>query len=354
MEEIVELYVLKIYQATHRLDHMVCGHSLSGDGSDTSSWIKFDFFTKQIMPIDMPTSPTANGGDPASPGKDPQARRYSSRGLADLTSLTLPSETSLVHPVVFGKRQGILATVESVSALPRLFPLIVKKMAVSRGGLINAIHVILTGKSDDPNDDALSASLASYLTTQVDLLNEYGVRRVTFLTVQPGYDDSRSASSSPRRSGMRRSMSFNSTVAPTEGGAISIYTYRQRANNFATEDSLFRHIEAPHAYHLDLPRLSNFTVTLESIPTVSGNVFLYRAVPLTNPKGPVRFFARLVSYVAESSSSDAESLFVEALDFLGIVMSREEATLGRGSVGSTANHVYLNIVAPDSVVQLDW
>ncbi|CAN0441597.1 unnamed protein product, partial [Hapterophycus canaliculatus] len=37
-----------------------------------------------------------------------------------------------------------------------------------------------------------------------------------------------------------------------------VYTFRARAG--FQEDGLFRHIEPSHAFHLDLPRLSNFAI----------------------------------------------------------------------------------------------
>ncbi len=48
------------------------------------------------------------------------------------------------------------------------------------------------------------------------------------------------------------------------------------------EDRLFRNIEAAHAFHLELPRLANFSITLEDgikNGNVTGNGHFYRAVP---------------------------------------------------------------------------
>lgn len=38
-----------------------------------------------------------------------------------------------------------------------------------------------------------------------------------------------------------------------------MFTFRVRGAEFK-EDGLFRHIEPSHAFHLDLPRLSNFAI----------------------------------------------------------------------------------------------
>ena len=40
------LVYLSLLQSTHNLQNMASGHSLRSDGSDTSPWITFDFFTK--------------------------------------------------------------------------------------------------------------------------------------------------------------------------------------------------------------------------------------------------------------------------------------------------------------------
>jgi hypothetical protein len=105
--------------------------------------------------------------------------------------------------------------------------------------------------------------------------------------------------------------------------------------------------------YIHINRLKNFDVTLDPMQTSSGNVFLYKAAPI-GKAGPQRYFSRLVSFTADVHSSDAESLFVEALDNLGLVIGREEAS--RKSVKNVigANHVFLNLVAPDTVVNTDF
>lgn len=60
-----------------------------------------------------------------------------------------------------------------------------------------------------------------------------------------------------------------------------------------------------------------------------------------------------VSFTTDVHSSETESLFVEALDHLNIVTGREQ-TAGAKKASSAANHVFLNVVAPDTVVQLDF
>ena len=55
---------------------------------------------------------------------------------------------------------------------------------------------------------------------------------------------------------------------------------REEVRAFA-EDVLSRHIEPPHAFHLDLMRLTNFAIRLADLreSSMSGNVHIYEALP---------------------------------------------------------------------------
>lgn len=347
---VLEAYLLKIYQATHNLNKMISGHSLGDDGQDRASWIKFDFVTKRVAAVQA-DSKTNLGLSPEKAAADNESGSPSTRRRS-FTSRSLAAFQSTVRPTVFGKREGVIAAVELASDLPRLFQSIINKLSAvtnESSENVNAIHVVLIkplSVSDTCDDQA--AFLGEFLQTQTGLLIARGVRRVSFLLARP--TDAVPSTRSKSSSRSRRPMSFSTTVTSTTGAPVSIFTFRLR-KGFA-EDILFRHIEAPQAFHLDLPRLSNFNVTLENVPISSGNVSLYRATPQGKPDGPVRFFARLVSFTADTNASESESLVVEALDLLGIVISREAAN-GR-AVGSTGNHVFLNVVVPDSVIQSDY
>ena len=405
---VMEVYLLKIYQATHQLTSMSSGHSLgSMNTTENVSWIKFDFHTNYVSAVSQnmtgtsgrstprvkdsttPTSfpavspaMTAVAEDPPLPPSDLTPKRTAIR--PSFHSLTEQShlDNNLVHPVVLGQRQGIMACINSTTDLTSIFPLIIQKITninTQSKDKVNVIHIILL-KALLPNgtecsDEEMSECLCNYLSTQMELLSHHGIRRISFLmahhyTVSTSDNTNdfvkRNTTTSTTKdtttqfeqTKLSRGISFRSVVSSAHyGGFISIFTFRFRQQ--FQEDFLCRHIEAPHASHLDLPRLSNFKITLENIPSSSGNVFLYRAIPIINniPNGPVRFFARLVSFSNELSTNDSESLFVEALDILGIAMSREEATAsltGKSGKTSTANHIFLNILAPSTVLQLDY
>ena len=328
----MELYLLKTYQTTHTFQNMESGSSLGVVFTSPvvlSPWIKFEFKTKQVVGVADSVS----------------GMNYTELSVAERSENAAIDEeipaSDLTHPLVRGVRVGIMAVVDCLTDLPSQFPLILAKVPVKQEEqttVVNAVHILLlqnVGKNVT-SDDELSAAISTFLLTQKTVLQRHGIRRVTFFV--------------PQMTAKNHVLPVGTTTTAAFGGVLpSIFTFRNR-HNFS-EDVLFRNIEAPHAYHLDLTRLKNFNVTLDTMQTSSGNVFLYKAKPLGG-KGPERFFSRLVSF-SDINSSDAESLFVEALDNLSLVIGQEEAASG-ASKASAANHVFLNIVAPDTVVQADF
>ncbi|KAJ1432269.1 carboxyl transferase domain-containing protein [Ochromonadaceae sp. CCMP2298] len=317
----IELYVRKIYQKTHDLQNLEAGNSL---GEGPNCWVTFEFKTKFVEAlVDDASGRTPSYTDLAA------FSRTSLQNMGSQDSFGEPSSPNKNRPIVQGMRRGVFAVAEGIDDLPTLFPQIAAKIPhdSAREAPINAVHVLLM-LCGGLADDQLAQKLASFLSSQAADLDSRSVRRVSFFVGRP-------------RDGRREAMPL-------------VFTFRARTG--FTEDRLFRHIEAPHAFHLDLPRLSNFAISLEDgIQTASGNVHLYRAVPLTG-KGARRFFARLVSFTADVHSSDVESLYVEALDHLSLVRGEEADNKGSGRAPppSAANHVFMNVVAPDAVVQPDF
>ena len=307
----IELYLRKIYQKTHNILNMNCGTIVDDASGSRNCWVTFEFVTNSVEIVDTETSPMPRSGSHDS-----------------LSSVTSTAECLLRNGVISvrGLRNGVFAVIATPDHLPHLFSKISAKIPESKHTApINAVHIMVMSSADSEttNDDQLSAQLSQFLSTQKEDLGRRSVRRVSFF------------------------------VGRTRGGKPAmplVITFRSRTG--FTEDRLFRHIEAPHAFHLDLPRLSNFEITLEEgIQTASGNVHLYKAIPKTG-KGSRRFFARLVSFTADIHSNDVESLYVEALDHLSLVLGREDTE--NGSVNRpAANHIYINVVSLDTVVQPD-
>ncbi len=71
---------------------------------------------------------------------------------------------------------------------------------------------------------------------------------------------------------------------------------------------------------------------------------------LTGATGPVRFFTRLLSFADDIHNGDLETLFLGALEHLSFVIGREEAANKDFHLNYAANHVFVNIANPDTVI----
>lgn len=344
----MELYLRKIYQRNHSLFNMQSGISLDASptaavvGGGKSAWISFEFLT-HFLSYD---SILLNRGDTTS-----ASWKERNISLSDLTSLSRSSATGHNERSnsLTGEsreiRSGVLATIESLSDLPRYFPLILEKISDDHKSVpVNVVHVIvLSGPSAERSDDDTSSLLSNFVQSQVKLLTAKFIRRVTFFVGK--------SETGPTTPGKSRHQ-LNDAKPPLP----SIFTFRHRLGY--VEDRIFRNVEAALAFHLDLHRFSNFSVQLaEGVDTTSGNALLYKAIPKSE-KGPRRYFARIVCFSPDSPNGDIETLFVEALDQLSLALGHETASSKGGNAGkhanSSANHFFINVVSPDSVVSPDF
>jgi len=162
-----------------------------------------------------------------------------------------------------------------------------------------------------------------------------------------------------------RRVTFITSRAPSEGasdpadadtGVPAVYTFRAKTD-FA-EDVLFRHIEPPHAYHLDLVRLTNFSISLaDAQQTLLSNVHCYEVTPKaaaaakSAAQKDVRFFVRMLSLSPDFSALHAERMLVESFAALELkVGDAAQRSQAAGGVFSPKNHVFLNIVSENAVV----
>jgi acetyl-CoA carboxylase / biotin carboxylase 1 len=320
----LELYIYKIYQKTHFLQSFTSGTCLSEDGSDRFPWIGFEFVTQNVdaFGVAMDSSEIAD-------------RNISFSDLAnisqaqDVSKLTTINAANARNQVSSEIRFAIIAVIESFSDLPKFFPTILSKVPNEVKNVpVNAIHVVvLSGPSSSQSNDEVSSNLSAFLQSQNKELRNKFIRRVSFF------------------------VNRSSEVGPKS--MPGIFTFRQKSGYL--EDRLFRDVEAPHAFHLDLPRLNNFNIFMEDgFQSTSGNVHLYLATPKSG-KGHSRHFVRIVTFSSDAQNTDMETLFVEALDHLGLSLSKEEAQgLRKGQkLRSAANHFFVNIVSPDTVLQPD-
>lgn len=329
---VMELYLRKIYQKTHELKSMMSGRTLEptgvpppGEDTDFSSWIVYKFITKPVEAIPQNDSIINVGRNVSFTDLLALSRHGVSEaegGPSAIASGKPFAEEVPPQNRQVGDRTGVLGVIASFDDLQRLFPVALEKVPLDPGNQpANAMHIaLLRDPGEHLSDDEISAMVTTYLASQQLELQKRCIRRVSFIV--------------PRSQPM-----------PT------IFTYRYSMGYI--EDVLFRYIEAPLAFHLDLHRLAKFNISLvDGVQSSTGNIHLYRAYP-KDKKGGRRFFARLVSFTSDVRSSDMESLFVEALDQLALVKGREDSEDPLYKKNTSSNHIFINIVSPDTVMKPD-
>ena len=353
----IELYIRHTYQKTHDLVNFTSGEAI--DENDSSSpWVGFEFLSRKFDSIPSPATKDGVVG---------KHHSFSDLSIISKTSSNCPAAMSLTsgpfaetmvsdveedddendkRSVIDDKRRfGLFTVVPTVDDFVRLFPRFLEKIP-KLGPLnlapANALHVCIKDGHFASDADA-SAFLSNYLTTQEDVLLQRGMRRVTVLV-----------------GNVTEHMEVHKLSMTSEIEKINqpdnLSTFTFRCGNKFQEDMLLRHIEAPHAFHLDLPRLANFNISLEEgMLTPSGHIHLYRAIP-TGKGGPVSYFARMVSFLADIKENDTETLFIDALDLITLAKGREDAAqnLAGGKKMKAINHIFLNVVAPDIVFQPEY
>jgi acetyl-CoA carboxylase/biotin carboxylase 1 len=322
----IELYLRKIYQKTHNLTNMTCGHGLTDDGSDRTIWLKFNFLTRSV---DAVSSSFLESSVSEMLSFSDLSDRAKARSLNTAACSDSENEDDVVLRDSLSNRCGIFVSFESMAEMVKNFVRLIEKLPAGpkitplKSGPVNVCFVAITSSIAD-NDEETSAVIASFLVDHVGMLNDHGVRRITFLVSQAP----------------------SAVLTDTMSSIPSIFNFK--ASTGFVEDRLYRQIESTHAYHLELRRLSNFSISLvEGLQTVSGNVHLYRATPKSGSKS-ARYFARLISFPADQNSNNSETLFVEALDQLSVLLRKAKSSKA-DSVSS--NHIFVNVVAPDLVVQ---
>lgn len=233
-------------------------------------------------------------------------------------------------------RSGVFAVMDTVEETKSLLPPLLTVHGPKKK--VHAVHVIIM-RGSGIDAASFSKDMALFLRNQEALLQETGVVRVSFFV---GH------------------LSLGSNILQTHSKSTQnfghILTFRS-ADNFE-EDYLCRNIVAPHAYYLDLPRLSNFDILHgDGQHSLSGNVHLYKVVPKGNPKALPRYFARLVHFTSDSSPSstsmaEAEAMIVETLETMELVIGQDAAHQEKSRTSSSrGNHIFMNILAPDTVIQ---
>jgi len=157
---------------------------------------------------------------------------------------------------------------------------------------------------------------------------------------------------------LRRAKIRRVTVVLTKFGSFpSIYTFRERMG--FDEHPIYRHIEPPLAFHLELRRLSNFEI--QRVPTENQQIHLYYGEPNKKTEPFACFFARAVVRggvpggnlvpASETVIAEAEHVLTEACNALEVARGEKRYK------DTWNNHIFLRFVIdvyfdPDSVVNI--
>lgn len=179
------------------------------------------------------------------------------------------------------------------------------------------LNVAVRMPSSD-NDNLISQMCGEFCQSHSDLLNEYEIRRVTFIVL--------------------RSKEFP-----------KYFTFRAR-NNYM-EDLVYRHLEPALAFQLELNRLKNYDLRPVSVSNHKMHLYFATAKKLNQEQleetSDYRFFIRSIirhsDFVTSEASfefvrNEGERLLLEALDELEVASTHPQAKKTDG------NHIFLNFV----------
>lgn len=188
-------------------------------------------------------------------------------------------------------------------------------------GEFNNIMKIAFPKNNEDNLDEQSKiiSYSNFLQRHIEILKQRGIRRVTILITRYGtFPD--------------------------------IYTFRERLSY--QEDTIYRHIEPPLAFQLELRRLINYE--LDAIPTDNKQIHLFFGKEKNYDKGVERhtcIFARAVIRGGESFNfahdpdrvndfliSEAEMILVRACNAITLALGDKQYQ------SSWNNHIFMSFV----------
>eukprot|EP01087_Luapelamoeba_hula_P008660 TRINITY_DN2184_c0_g1_i2.p1 TRINITY_DN2184_c0_g1~~TRINITY_DN2184_c0_g1_i2.p1 ORF type:complete len:1896 (+),score=263.11 TRINITY_DN2184_c0_g1_i2:359-6046(+) len=237
-------------------------------------------------------------------------------------------------------RYGMMMVCKDIPHFGALFDRLIKYYNApvhEEGEFLNVLNVALTD-CNGPSQDLVSA-LAVILKSQSAVLTRCAIRRVTLVLTRPGDNP-------------------------------EFFTFRDRYDY--GEDPLYRNIEPPLAYHLELKRLSNYT--LQYVPTASRLVHCYYAQERgkeDQQDADRCFFIRAIvreGHLFHSGSGplsptalisdDRMMMLAESERVLAEALNALEVTVGDPRFASSQNHhIFLKFVPevtldPEAVLQI--
>ena len=309
---VLEFYARKLYR--NEVVKNVIYHN-------DESLLKIEFTPKQEANFLKPSAPMSSMLD--------LTRMVSSGSLSQMSDMSDPEVDESVDSAP-SVRSAVFAVVNSLEEIELGGSDVFEKFLQafphkSSDEPVNNLYVCVLRNDEYSNMDELGARLEHTISHYRDIFISANLRRVSFVIP---------------------------SEVPTEGNVLAHcmpaqFTFRSQYE--FKEDTLFRHIDPAHAYHLELSRLAkNFNVKgLNSHQTQAGSIQLYKATPRSsalskdiNANQMPRLFVRALSFIDTLTISDFENIFVEAMNTLDL----------KGTGNSDDNHLFINVISDGRVV----
>lgn len=360
----MESYLFKIHRS-HNLDSLECFQVNTSD-SDNLVVARWVFHYKPIPGV-VPISDL----EPMAPISDYKSLDELSKMASEMYTQAVVKPTSPV------KRQGLMVFFNGLGEMRTHFSTILQLFnpvdndksinttvdQIQEPHLSNVLHVAMcVAREVLHNEQAMVETLQSLIASRASQLEEFKVRRVTFVLTP---DPSPSLGSTKK---LINRMTDNPRV----------YTFRHRLQY--AEDPIVRHIEPPFAHLLELRRLRYFYIHL--VPTANRSVHLYCAEPKAECVNEIlekegfpsraqlhkgmRLFVRTLVRSSETMHRESdcdldqpysnhhpvqERAFVESLNALELAMGEQKYSSSR------CNHIFLKyltsiVASPEYFIQV--
>jgi acetyl-CoA carboxylase/biotin carboxylase 1 len=315
----LEAYVHRVYKA-----YLIKNTSAGFDRKTDAYTCTWEFHLQQHEAV-------AESGTGALALKAASALR-GSVSIADLVNFGQQADTKSEAKSLPFTRQGLLAYFTDLNLLKTNLVSVVNTRTAAwqttTSEPVNVLYLLVSWRQYLPkNDSQLCQTFQQIVTTHTELFRQKGLRRVTFV------------------------------IGTGTNEPPLYFTFRQQSDTFS-EDCGLRHIEPSNAVHMQLHRLSQYT--LRSIPTSNRSVHLFEGIPNSYPQNrrdPYdgrclwgRVLLQKLSSTDQGEDSgghaypEIEFTFVKALSALELAIAGQ-------SKKWRYNHIFINVLANNTSLQ---
>ena len=308
---LLELYLRNVYRPYTLKDFK---------RDDASRLVKFSFLNRpseSTINVDSSVSSMTELSRMVSSGSLNKLSEHSERSVQQTTKISSSTIRNGVCAVV--ESVEVLSNAERLESILAAFPQFSTGAPKKDSGPANVLYFIVSDtpvRNDSDSDTIIVGKCESALKAIKEQLIQADIRRVSFMFKQQCEED------------------FPDFVP-------ALFTFRTPDFN---EDSLYRRIDPSLSMHLHLHRVSaNFRIqSLGSRHTSTCHVHLYEATPRSSSVAKdkkantePRIFARALSLMLSFSSSQFETILVDALNAFDVCTHKS----------NNDNHLFLNLVS---------